>query len=320
MSYSTTNQSNNDQNSSLILIDNNNQTDNTSTNHTFRLHDVFSDLTNQNNNTSNQSDEEENDDDDDDEIEYINENQENNEPQNDDIDDSYAEFRPKIRRLNSNSDVKSASNTNKTKQEEDSACAEEEVCSICLEAWTNSGSHRLVCLKCGHLFGEACIDKWIKSNPKCPQCNRPSKRTDIRRLYSKSIKVIDTAELDKALRDVDTERQLRKRAEIEVSELKLRFQLLRDELTAEKEKHKNLMEKFKMYQQSGMMPGLQVESSNNSRTSNNSGDKSTIAFSLEKMFNLTEVNLNILTIKIHFLTLNSLLNYFLECWMQSSHF
>jgi hypothetical protein len=29
-----------------------------------------------------------------------------------------------------------------------------EVCSICLEEWTNSGQHRLVSTQCGHLFGK----------------------------------------------------------------------------------------------------------------------------------------------------------------------
>ena len=35
-------------------------------------------------------------------------------------------------------------------------------CTICLDQWTSSGEHRLVSLKCGHLFGFACIERWIK--------------------------------------------------------------------------------------------------------------------------------------------------------------
>jgi len=27
-------------------------------------------------------------------------------------------------------------------------------CPICFESWTNSGSHRLSALRCGHLFGQ----------------------------------------------------------------------------------------------------------------------------------------------------------------------
>lgn len=30
-------------------------------------------------------------------------------------------------------------------------------CSICLDSWELNGNHRVVSLKCGHLFGESCI-------------------------------------------------------------------------------------------------------------------------------------------------------------------
>jgi len=30
-------------------------------------------------------------------------------------------------------------------------------CSICLDTWQLQGDHRLVSLKCGHLFGDSCI-------------------------------------------------------------------------------------------------------------------------------------------------------------------
>ena len=32
-------------------------------------------------------------------------------------------------------------------------------CPICFEPWTNSGDHRIASLKCGHFFGQACIDR-----------------------------------------------------------------------------------------------------------------------------------------------------------------
>ena len=35
-------------------------------------------------------------------------------------------------------------------------------CPICLEPWTASGDHRIVCLACGHLFGESCVLTWLK--------------------------------------------------------------------------------------------------------------------------------------------------------------
>jgi hypothetical protein len=35
-----------------------------------------------------------------------------------------------------------------------------EVCSICLEEWTNSGHHRLVATECGHLFGKRFVSNF----------------------------------------------------------------------------------------------------------------------------------------------------------------
>lgn len=48
-------------------------------------------------------------------------------------------------------------------------------CSICFEAWTTAGEHRLSALRCGHIFGFTCIQRWLKaqgSAAKCPQVSR----------------------------------------------------------------------------------------------------------------------------------------------------
>jgi hypothetical protein len=107
----------------------------------------------------------------------VNENDNNQSDAGEEDEDEEFEFKSKLPRFNSNLDIKNSAKESKTEKEESGG--DEEVCSICFEPWTNSGIHRLVCLKCGHLFGEGCIDRWVKSNPKCPQCNRPSKRTGI---------------------------------------------------------------------------------------------------------------------------------------------
>jgi E3 ubiquitin-protein ligase RFWD3 len=52
------------------------------------------------------------------------------------------------------------------------AAADAESCSICFEAYTTEGEHTLSCLKCGHVFGRSCIDKWLKSHSQCPLCNQ----------------------------------------------------------------------------------------------------------------------------------------------------
>ena len=45
-------------------------------------------------------------------------------------------------------------------------------CTICFEPWSNSGEHRIAALRCGHLFGKACIERWLRGREqRCPQCN-----------------------------------------------------------------------------------------------------------------------------------------------------
>ncbi|XP_034255677.1 E3 ubiquitin-protein ligase RFWD3-like [Thrips palmi] len=72
------------------------------------------------------------------------------------------------------------------------------LCSICLDAWTNSGDHRLVALRCGHLFGQHCILHWLQihkaNDRRCPQCKKKSTVKDIRPLYASKIRVLDTSE------------------------------------------------------------------------------------------------------------------------------
>ncbi|CAO3588279.1 unnamed protein product [Absidia cylindrospora] len=73
-------------------------------------------------------------------------------------------------------------------------------CSICSENWTDSGPHRLVSLKCGHLYGQKCIERWISKSrgPKghCPHCKRQINNKDIRPVYPIRIAVQDTSELE----------------------------------------------------------------------------------------------------------------------------
>ena len=64
-------------------------------------------------------------------------------------------------------------------------------CPICFERWENSGIHRLASLKCGHLFGQSCIEKWLLGQGgKCPQCNVKASKKDIRLIYAKTLKVL----------------------------------------------------------------------------------------------------------------------------------
>lgn len=65
-------------------------------------------------------------------------------------------------------------------------------CLICFEDYTADGLHRTVSLKCGHLFGKSCIERWIitDKNKKCPTCNAVSKATDIRTIFLGNVAVV----------------------------------------------------------------------------------------------------------------------------------
>ena len=73
-------------------------------------------------------------------------------------------------------------------------------CPICLDSWSSSGSHRLVSLKCGHLFGQLCIEKWLSSHTKCPTCKGNARKSDIRYIYARAICTVQDDERDNAMR------------------------------------------------------------------------------------------------------------------------
>ncbi|KAG5315306.1 RFWD3 ligase, partial [Pseudoatta argentina] len=80
-------------------------------------------------------------------------------------------------------------------------------CPICMEQWTNSGEHRLCCLRCGHLFGHSCILKWLQdscdsTNRRCPQCNKKASVKHIRVLYAKKLTAVDSTEYDNLKKDL----------------------------------------------------------------------------------------------------------------------
>ncbi|XP_060588595.1 E3 ubiquitin-protein ligase RFWD3-like [Ruditapes philippinarum] len=139
---------------------------------------------------------------------------------------SPADFRsPKRKRVHS-PEKSSVSGDKKVEEDED----EGETCPICFDTWTTSGLHRLCSLRCGHLFGQSCIEKWLKGQGgKCPQCNAKAKRQDIRVLYAKSIKALDTSERDRALKDLEKERDAKRKAEMEGAQIRLQYQMTIEE-------------------------------------------------------------------------------------------
>ncbi|NWR34680.1 RFWD3 ligase, partial [Tachuris rubrigastra] len=107
---------------------------------------------------------------------------------------------------------------------------EGDTCAICFEQWTNAGEHRLSALRCGHLFGYTCIERWLKGQAgKCPQCNKKAKRSDIVVLYARTLKALDTTEQERMRSSLEKEKLLRRQAELESAQSRLQLQVLTDE-------------------------------------------------------------------------------------------
>ncbi|KAH8353282.1 hypothetical protein KR084_010118, partial [Drosophila pseudotakahashii] len=60
---------------------------------------------------------------------------------------------------------------------------EENNCSICLSPWEAEGAHRMVSLKCGHLFGDSCIRRHLRRVGDCPFCKQPVQHCEIRYIF-----------------------------------------------------------------------------------------------------------------------------------------
>jgi len=67
-------------------------------------------------------------------------------------------------------------------------------CSICFEDYEMTGEHRIVSLKCGHLYGKHCIEQWINGTGirNCPECKKPAKKLDIRPIFGRAFYNADT--------------------------------------------------------------------------------------------------------------------------------
>ncbi|XP_054475331.1 E3 ubiquitin-protein ligase RFWD3 isoform X2 [Anoplopoma fimbria] len=106
---------------------------------------------------------------------------------------------------------------------------EGDICSICFEAWTTAGEHRLSTLRCGHLFGFTCIQRWVKAqgpSAKCPQCNKKAKRSDIVLLYAPKLRALDNSEQESLKKSLEQEQSLRRKAELESAQYKLKLQVV----------------------------------------------------------------------------------------------
>jgi SNF2 family DNA or RNA helicase len=82
----------------------------------------------------------------------------------------------------------------KNKKDDDDV-DEEEMCSICLNPITGED---VGVTKCGHMYCFQCIKEMIQSNPKCPQCMKPTKPNEI---YMISFEDLSRKEQTKDIKD-----------------------------------------------------------------------------------------------------------------------
>ncbi|XP_023180098.2 E3 ubiquitin-protein ligase RFWD3 [Drosophila hydei] len=111
-------------------------------------------------------------------------------------------------------------------------------CPICLESWEMSGEHRLVSLRCGHLFGESCIRRWLIESQRqsaikvCPQCKTKASNRDIRCLYAKRLRAIDRTEEHDMRRELDAERRRTQALTTELATIKMSHSLTINKMNA----------------------------------------------------------------------------------------
>lgn len=120
------------------------------------------------------------------------------------------------------------------------------ICSICLDSWTSTGEHRLVSLKCGHLFGYMCIKRWLQDNPVqsrcCATCKTKAHLRDIRHLFAKGVKAVDNSEEMKLRHQLEEEK-------LRVSKLAVELQVASMELELQRTLANELRLKLKDYEQ-----------------------------------------------------------------------
>ncbi|CAG4970216.1 unnamed protein product [Colias eurytheme] len=95
-----------------------------------------------------------------------------------------------------------------------------ETCPICLDSWGNSGEHRLVALKCGHLFGSQCVERWLKAQPakdrSCPTCKSKATLKDVRFIYARRLVAADTSQITTLQKQIDNLQAEKSRVELEL--------------------------------------------------------------------------------------------------------
>ncbi|KAL2487336.1 Transducin/WD40 repeat-like superfamily protein [Abeliophyllum distichum] len=147
------------------------------------------------------------------------------------------------RRNDNNSEGGEPTSSKDNKEKEESVDDKEEldrgeidglICPICFEAWSSGGDHNVCCLPCGHIYGLACIKKWLqgRGSGKCPQCKKRCSIKSIRLLYASRIVSIDE-ELQKKVRSLEAKcSSLKEKSDI-LSEKRVEWQKKEADLCTE---------------------------------------------------------------------------------------
>ncbi|XP_026750913.2 E3 ubiquitin-protein ligase RFWD3-like [Galleria mellonella] len=100
-----------------------------------------------------------------------------------------------------------------------------ETCPICLDSWGNSGEHRLVALKCGHLFGYQCVERWLKAQPakdrSCPTCKSKATIKDIRYIYARRLVAADTSQITALQKQLELIQSEKSRTDLELQKSRI---------------------------------------------------------------------------------------------------
>ncbi|TMW57553.1 hypothetical protein Poli38472_003478 [Pythium oligandrum] len=116
-------------------------------------------------------------------------------------------------------------------------------CTVCYDPCTLTGRHRLVSLKCGHVFGKKCIDRWVQERKTCPNCNVAVRKADIRPLFTDHVAVVDNSGVADLNDKFEAEKSRRIQMETELSRAKLQLQLAQSEAERFKEEAKQWRQK-----------------------------------------------------------------------------
>uniref|UniRef100_A0A182TA90 RING-type domain-containing protein n=1 Tax=Anopheles maculatus TaxID=74869 RepID=A0A182TA90_9DIPT len=136
--------------------------------------------------------------------------------------------RRKKRKRNATSPVQLVGTPGHKKEEDEEGL----LCSICLDEWTLTGEHRVVSLKCGHLFGMSCIKRWMQDKPaasrSCATCKARATMRDIRFIYARCVKAVDNTREEELLQELSREK-------LKVIDLNIRLSMVNAELAQQRQ-------------------------------------------------------------------------------------